>query len=97
MTGHWPVGDIDHINGIGSDNRWSNLRDVSHAMNIQNERAPRSTNRIGLMGVCVNGKRFRAQIMINGKQFNLGRYATAEEAHEVYLAAKRRHHKGYTL
>src|SRR5258708_38151349 len=36
MTGEWPAGEIDHINGNGADNRWANLRVVSHRQNTQN-------------------------------------------------------------
>ena len=34
--GRWPAGDIDHINGIKTDNRLANLRDVSHKTNARN-------------------------------------------------------------
>ena len=27
VTGEWPIGQIDHKNGDGCDNRWSNLRE----------------------------------------------------------------------
>lgn len=33
-----PVGEVDHINGNPSDNRISNLRDVSHQDNMRNRR-----------------------------------------------------------
>lgn len=38
VTGDWPKGEIDHINGNPADNRWSNLRDVSHKENQRNLR-----------------------------------------------------------
>lgn len=34
--GEWPKHTIDHINGIRTDNRISNLRDVPHAVNTRN-------------------------------------------------------------
>ena len=43
------------------------------------------------IGVYYNkqAKKFRAQLAINGKQKHLGLYSTHEEAHEVYLVAKK--------
>jgi hypothetical protein len=40
IQGSWPDGSIDHINGIRSDNRVENLRDVSRAVNQQNRTRP---------------------------------------------------------
>ena len=36
MTGEWPSNEIDHINRNGFDNRFSNLRDVTHLVNLHN-------------------------------------------------------------
>lgn len=36
MNGTWPSGEMDHINRIKDDNRWSNLRDVSGSVNCLN-------------------------------------------------------------
>jgi len=33
INGHWPAGQIDHINGIKDDNRPANLQDVSQSIN----------------------------------------------------------------
>lgn len=36
VTGCWPTEDMDHINGVRSDNRWENLRACSRSENMQN-------------------------------------------------------------
>lgn len=97
MTGAWPEGVIDHINGVPGDNRWSNLRDVKQAVNSHNHKRARTTSRTGVLGVSPAGKGFKAQIMRGGKQHNLGIYPTVAAAREVYLAAKRQMHEGNTL
>lgn len=38
MTGNYPTYEIDHINRIKSDNRWCNLRDVPHKVNMNNRK-----------------------------------------------------------
>lgn len=37
MTGEWPAQQMDHINHIRTDNRWSNLRPASPALNNLNK------------------------------------------------------------
>jgi hypothetical protein len=97
--GCWPVGEIDHINGVDSDNRLSNLRDVSKSINQQNKRRPRVDNKSGFLGVHFHkaGKAWVAQITHKGTAHYLGIYKTPEEAHEVYLQAKRSLHEGCTI
>jgi len=41
MTGEWPKFEIDHENGIRNDNRWKNLRDVTHRENMMNQKCHR--------------------------------------------------------
>jgi hypothetical protein len=48
--GNWPVGDIDHIDGDGLNNRIDNLRDVSRQLNTRNSRLS-SNNTTGVNGV----------------------------------------------
>lgn len=97
-TGDWPVGEIDHVNGDVLDNRFCNLRDVSRSVNQQNQRKSHRDSLTGLLGSrpTENGS-FRAEIQVNGVKKSLGRYSTAEEAHAVYLAAKREMHEGCTI
>lgn len=97
VYGVWPTGDIDHINGIKSDNRIQNLRDVSKTLNQHNQRKAHSQNSTGVLGVRPRGNRFSARIVINRKDKHLGCFDTAEAAHEAYLAAKRQMHEGCTI
>jgi len=89
VHGVWPSGDIDHINGIRSDNRLSNLRDVTHRVNLENRRRATRTNKTGYLGVSwskVSGK-YIAGIRRGGVSKHLGLFATPVEAHAAYLAA----------
>jgi hypothetical protein len=100
VHGHWPNHDIDHINGIGDDNRIVNLRDVTKSGNLQNMRKAQINNKSsGLLGVYrepATGK-YQAKITVNRKPLYLGSYRTKEEAHEVYLQAKRKLHPTCTI
>jgi hypothetical protein len=97
--GTWPVYDIDHINGNPSDNRLSNLRDVTTAHNIQNQTKPHKRNKCGLLGVSWHtaGKCWRTRICTNGVQILIGYFNTPEEAHQAYLDAKKKYHLSNTL
>jgi len=52
QTGSWPSNEIDHINGVRDDNRWSNLRDVSRAVNMQNQHKKRGKSTDLPVGIC---------------------------------------------
>ncbi|WLW59841.1 HNH endonuclease signature motif containing protein [Achromobacter aegrifaciens] len=95
--GQWPEGVVDHKNGVRTDNRISNLRDVSKSVNGQNQRTATRKNRsTGLLGASLHKRtgKFRADIRVDGRTKFLGNYDSAEEAHQVYLAAKRALHEG---
>lgn len=76
VHGEWPV-EIDHINGNRSDNRLTNLRNVTRAENCKNIKSGK-----GSFGVYQDKKtgRWYAQIRVNGKNKHLGTYATEKEA-----------------
>ena len=100
VLGRWPDGDVDHINGNVSDNRFANLRAISHAANLQNMRRPRADNKTsGMLGVSLDRSRglWRAQITVRGVNKFIGRFKTKERAYAAYLETKRRLHAGCTL
>jgi hypothetical protein len=92
MFGEWPSNHIDHINGDGMDNRISNIRDVTRFGNQQNQRKATVRSKSGLIGASPFRGKWRASIVANGKCINLGSFDTPEEAHKVYIEAKRRIH-----
>jgi hypothetical protein len=97
-TGNWPIDCIDHINGIGIDNRITNLREATHSQNMQNLKKARSNNiSTGLLGVSARGKKFMVRIMVNKVSKYIGNFNDAESAHAAYLTAKREIHERNTL
>ena len=99
MLGAFPANQVDHKNGIKSDNAWSNLREATNSENAQNKRKHMSNNTVGYLGVGfhVRDKNFVARITINGKLKYLGSFATAKDASERYLAEKRKLHTFCTI
>lgn len=89
----WPKQEIDHINGIRSDNRICNLRACSHKENLQNLNSE-SASSSGLRGVCFHKRagKWMAQITSDGVNHYLGLHSTIAEARAAYLAAKSRLH-----
>jgi hypothetical protein len=90
--GEWPEGEIDHINGIRSDNRLINLRVVSHKDNMRNQRLSKA-NKSGVIGVCWASHRgkWSAQIKVNRKKLHLGLFGTIKEAAAARKAAERKY------
>ena len=93
VRGCWPVGEIDHINGIRHDNRAVNLRECTTGQNQQNRKLNKNSTS-GYMGVSWHkGKqKWQARIQLNNRMVQLGNFSSAEEAHRVYLEAKRSMH-----
>lgn len=86
----WPTEYIDHINENKIDNRIENLRDVSHSVNLANQKNPQRNNTSGYRGVSYKKRiaKFHAQIFVNKKYNSLGYFDSAEEAHKAYLKFK---------
>jgi hypothetical protein len=89
MTGKMPDGLVDHINGVITDNRWSNLRILTSGENVRNQKQTKTTTQSGVTGVHKRGKKYFAHIRINKKLHNLGLYDTLEEAVAVRTEALR--------
>lgn len=87
--GGWPTEQIDHINGVKHDNKISNLRVVSSQENNRNVKR-REDNTSGVCGVYrkESGRRWVAQIVVEGKQKYLGCFDTLEEATKVRKEAE---------
>ena len=88
MTGEWPMGEIDHINGRRSDNRWANLRSVSRAENVKNAKLRRDST-TGVPGVNARDGKWRARVGQQGKRRHLGTFSSLSAAiHARKLAEK---------
>lgn len=89
---------IDHKDTDPENNRWTNLRPATCSENGFN-RIGRRDGAAGLKGVSVMAHRkanpYLAQIGVDGKITYLGTYATAEEAHAVYVEAATRLHGSF--
>tara|TARA_R110000787_G_scaffold4219_1_gene16335 strand:+ start:9 stop:581 length:573 start_codon:yes stop_codon:yes gene_type:complete len=94
QTGDWPEEDIDHINGVRSDNSWSNLRAVSRSDNMRNAAMP-CTNTSGHVGVhwCKPLSKWAAQIMDDGKSIHLGNFIEKADAIQARKSAE--NERGY--
>lgn len=85
MTGGWPRNQIDHINGVRSDNSWVNLRDCTNGENMRNlKRAGKN--------IYPNGSGFMVKIQKDNKEFYLGTFRTYEEARGVAEQARMEYH-----
>ena len=88
MTGEWPILEVDHINTVRSDNSINNLRLVSRSQNAMNSNKHRD-NTSGYKGVhwldiC---KKWRSEICLNGRRYNLGMFVSKELAAQAYAKA----------
>jgi HNH endonuclease len=88
--GAMPSGAIDHINGIRTDNRIANLRDVVNAENSRNMAMSKS-NSSGVTGVYYHKQtgKWCAQIRAFGKTVGLGLFQSFSDAVIARKAAER--------
>ena len=72
---------IDHINRVRNDNRIANLRSITKAENSLNKSIG-TRNKTGVHGVsvCKQTGKYRADIRVNNKRYNLGRFDSLFDA-----------------
>ena len=89
MTGGWPKLEIDHRDLDKLNDRWSNLREATHAQNIHNRRADKDSL-TGVKGVSIHRNRrgraaaWRVCIAANGKRRRALCHGTLGEAGALY-------------
>lgn len=74
ITGSWPEKHIDHIDGDGTNNQWSNLREVTASTNSRNMRLFKN-NKWGIPGVSKHKQSphlWTVRIQKQGKVYSLG-------------------------
>lgn len=88
--------EVDHINGKPWDNRASNLRVCSHRRNQRNKTCTK--NKHGFKGVLHEAKwgRYRAQIIVKGKNIKGPSRQTAVEAARDYDELALKHHGAFS-
>lgn len=85
-TGHWPIGVVDHINRVKNDDRYQNLRDVTHSENNLNrgilQKYPPFVNQYKIRGRehTKNYGKFFYGKFYKGVNIRIGYYDTPEEA-----------------
>jgi len=99
ITGDDPKEVIDHINQIKSDNRFSNLRDITFSRNLRNS-SLNKRNKLGVTGVSFReGTKnpYVAKIMVDYKTIHLGRFKTLKKAKKARKKANKKYgfHKNH--
>ncbi len=89
MTGAMPCDEIDHIDHDRCNNRWENLREVTHRENSMNT-SMRSDNTSGAMGVSFakREQKYNAYIHVDGKRKSLGYFEDINDAIAARVAAE---------
>lgn len=88
-NGVWPRNQIDHIDGVRSNNRLLNLRDVTHTENNKN-RGITNRNTSGIVGVSWNIRKEKwvAYITVSGTFISLGYHSEKHVAEAARKAAE---------
>lgn len=87
---------LDHENRNPTDDRIENLRPATNSQNSANCRIGKN-NTSGVKGVSwhIRDRKWRAAIIVNGKNIHLGYFDSADAAHQAYCAAAKNHFGDY--
>lgn len=86
---------VDHKHHNKLDNRTANLRVCTPSENRRNSQKHKENAHSNLKGIYLDRGRWHAQISMNGKVKNLGRYRSDFVAARVYDRSARLHHKEF--
>ena len=97
MTCEWPVEQIDHKDGVKSNNSWKNLRLATNKQNMENQ-SLRKNNTSGCGGVTwrPDAKKWRARIGHGYNRIHVGYFETFEQASSAIVAKKAEIYTHYT-
>lgn len=80
QTGKLPE-QVDHIDHNKHNNKWDNLREVCNTTNLKNcSISKNSVTRVNGVSYCKRLRKYRAYIMVNRKQINLGWFKDINDA-----------------
>lgn len=91
--GYMPT-EVDHINGIKSDNRIENLRTATRSQNEFNKLG-RETNFSGLKNISFEYGKWRVRLSANNKIINIGSFEDIELAELVAIEARNKFHGNF--
>ena len=83
MTGRWPRHQIDHIDRVRTNNRFSNLREATMRDQLGNA-SMRKNNTSGIRGVSRKRNKWQAQLAYRGTYYSLGSFSSKTQAKSVY-------------
>lgn len=94
VYGEWPEADIDHINGVRSDNRIVNLRPATAQQNCRNSRKRPNcaSEHKGITKIQNAKKQWRVRIWNGAKSVQIGVFASHDEAVQAYRSAALQYH-----
>lgn len=90
-----PTDQLDHINGIKTDNRIANLREATNKQNGKNL-SLKKNNKTGHSGVYFKSNKWAAYIKVNHQNLYLGRFVSKEDAVIARKQAEQRFYGEWT-